>query len=191
MGYMGFASAVSAGQGMGPRDFIWVAALGTAARGPVGLDDIRMALDDIVGQLWTPSGEVVGNCVEEMLRSGAVRLTQNRPEKIETTPQGRETLSVLLSIPFSRSGCLLSQVAHRLKMAFLDLVPESDRRYHLGSAIRACQCEISECERRILACSAQGAFGRLWLDHEAKRLHRDLSLLNAMAVQCGGALAAV
>jgi DNA-binding PadR family transcriptional regulator len=190
MGFVGFAPTLSVDPRMDPRDFIWLTALGTAARAPAEIEDIRTSIDEIAGQLWTPVDEVVVTCLEEMLRSGALRLVATDRGLMETTERGRDTLSLLLTFPLGHPGCQQSRVGHRLKMAFIDLVPPADRRYHLGCAMRACECEIAECERRGQICSTQGAFGRLWLDHEAERLRRDLSQLETMVAQCGGTAAA-
>jgi hypothetical protein len=187
MGFIGTAPTVTSTAKMGPKDFIWLAALGTAARGPASVGDVCLAIDDIAGHLWTPASDVVIGCIEEMLRGGTLRLASDREPLFATTDSGRQAISLLLSHPGAGSSCPLGQVGLRMKLAFIDLVPLAERRRHLSGAIRTCESEIGDCERRCQICSAQGAFGRLWLDHETDRLRHDLSLLQAMMSQCGPA----
>jgi len=166
-----------AGPRLGARDLIWMVVLGSAARLPVSLLDIRNGIDEIVGQLWVPNGEMVSESVDEMLRGEALEAVGPQGDHLRTTAAGRDLLSLLLAQPTGPAGCLLAQVGHRLKMAFLDLLEASDRRFHLASAIRACECEIAECERRGQLCAAHGGAGALWQSYEANRLRGDLAFL--------------
>ncbi len=169
---------------MEPKDFIWMAALGTTARAPAGIDDILCAIDDIAGQWWTPVGEVVVACIENLLVDGKLALApQSRPgkERLVITSPGRAVLSQLLSRPLERTGCPLGYVGLHLKLAFLDLLPDDERGAHLHSAIHDCQAEIREWERRCRLCSASGKYGVRWMSHQTSRLRQDLSVLAQMA----------
>ncbi len=190
---MGFATVTStaAGWPMGPKDFIRLAALGTAARQPATVDAICLAIDDIVDQLWMPVGDVVASTIEEMLKDGTLRPLSDRGDLYEITASGHEILGMMFVRPVGRPGCLLGQVGFRLKLAFIDLAAPEVRRHYLTDTIRAYEGEIAACEKRCRHCSIRGTFGRLWQNHETDRLRRDLSLLHDMAAGCGGETAAL
>ncbi|MBY0431168.1 MAG: hypothetical protein K2Q10_08220, partial [Rhodospirillales bacterium] len=153
---------------MDPRDFIWLAALGTAARAQSSLDDICTALDDIVGHLWTPVAEVVIGCLDEMVRGDTLRMVGGKCSDspvFMTTATGLQSLSYLLAKPVARPACPLGQVGMRLKLAFIDLMPASECRRTLEGAICAYEGELERCERQCVGCNASGTFGRRWLEH--------------------------
>lgn len=159
--------------GMRTKDLIWLTALGLGLRGGFDLERLSTAIDEAAGRLWAPVLDVLAGCLEEMARSGAIRLSE---EGFVTTPQGRQIMSLLMILPPNGpAGCPLNQVCLRLKMAFLDLIPADGRRSHLSSIIDACRGELDECRRRCSACS--GLFARHWMLHEEEKLTRDLTLL--------------
>ena len=139
-----FDGASASGAKMVAADFIWLAALGTAARGPVTIDDIRSAIDDIAGHLWSPAGDVVANCVDEMVRGGTlgpVAGMRDVPPAFATTATGRQMLSLPLAKPIGQPTCPLGRVGLALKLAFVDLVPAAERRHAI---------------RRVVATFAEG-----------------------------------
>ena len=172
----GARNSMAAGN-MQARDLIWLAALGVGAREAFDLDQLGAVIDDLAGRIWTPVGDVMAGCLEEMHRSGSLNFDQGR---YATTDQGRQILGLLLGQPSGPAGCPLGQVGLRLKLAFLDLVPPRERQDHLGPIIEACRGELAECRRRCELCATHGPFGRQWLRHETERLRRDLGLLLSM-----------
>lgn len=185
MGLAVTTAAGATGRPLGPKDFIWLAALGTAARKAASIDEVCLAIDDIADQRWTPVSEVVANTIGEMLAGGALRPVPGSRESFQTTDAGHEILASMFARPSGRPGCLLGEVGFRLKLAFIDLAPQEARHLYLTHSIRAYEGEIAACEQRCRHCSIQGVFGRLWLDHETDRLRRDLSLLHSIAAECG------
>lgn len=175
----------SPSQPLGPKEFIWIAALGTAARQPAGIEDICLTIDDIADQRWNPVSDVIVDTVSAMLSDRALRPSVNRPDRFETTDIGLEILASMFARPSGRPGCLLGEVGFRLKLAFADLAPTEARHLYLAETIRAYEGEIAACEQRCRQCSVQGVYARQWLNHETDRLRRDLSLLHSMAAECG------
>lgn len=173
-----------AAEQMGPRDFIQLAGLGTAARAPATFDDIRSAIDDIVGHLWTPVTEVVAGCVEDLMRNGCLQvLADHRSGErlLAVTASGQQYLGLLLARPTECPLCPSGQVGLRLKIAFIDLLPEAERRHHLENIACLYERELVEWSRRCASCPRQGGLGRMWLDIESDRLHREIKLLRRMA----------
>jgi len=190
MGNMGWASRSKSARKMEARDFIWLAALGSGQREAFDLEQLSIVIDDIAGQLWTPSLEVIAGCLEEMLRGGALTQAPDKSDHYQTSNEGRQLLSLLMAQASGPVGCPLGQVGLRLKLAFLDLQAEGDRQPLLDSIIEACRNELGECERRCSICAAQGEFGQQWLRHEAERLRRDLGLLLSMQTEAPVSLVA-
>lgn len=171
-----------AGREMGSRDFIWLAALGTVARGPATLDDICHAIDVITAGQWLPIGELVTASVEEMVRGGHLTIPgQTTPLCLGLGVRGRETLSLLLAQPIGRPASVFGQVGLRMKLAFLDLVEPDERRSHLDAMITAHADELTMRQSPCDRCPARGSFGELWRSHDMERLRRDLALLRSMA----------
>ncbi|PKU25480.1 hypothetical protein [Telmatospirillum siberiense] len=185
---MGLSSPPAArplSQPLGPKEFIWIAALGIAARSPASIDDVCLVIDDVADQRWTPVSDVVASTIAEMLADGALRPSHRASETFETTDAGWEILAAMFARPSGRPGCLLGEVGFRLKLAFIDLAPMEARHLYLSDTIRAYEGEIEACEQRCRHCAIQGPFARKWLDHETDRLRSDLSLLHSMAAECG------
>ncbi|TAN70733.1 MAG: hypothetical protein EPN20_05310 [Magnetospirillum sp.] len=175
---------VSAHRKMDARDFIWLAALGMAARTPSSLNDICNAIDGIAGPSWAPVTEVVLGCVEEMVRGGNLRETSDQDgveEVFAITDQGRQTLSLLMAQPIDCPINPLGQVGLRLKLAFIDLMPTAERRHQLERVICSLEGELASRERHCDACPGRGSFGRLWRDLDTDRLRREIMLLRTFA----------
>lgn len=169
---------------MEARDFIELAALGTAARGAANVADIRATLDDVVGHLWSPVGEVVLGCVEDLVRKGCLRLRPCDPSgqlHFTLTEGGRQHLARLLSRPAECPICPTGQVALKLKLAFIDLAPPAERRRHLEHIVCVYEREVAGWTRRCGSCPRQGPLGRMWLDIETDRLQREITTLRHMA----------
>jgi DNA-binding PadR family transcriptional regulator len=188
----GAERTMDAERNMEARDFIELAALGTTVRSPANLADIRATLDDVVGHLWSPVGEVVLGCVEDLVRKGLLKArtgdSSGQPVFVPTEG-GRQHLGRLLSRPTDCPICPLGQVALKLKLAFIDLAPAAERRRNLEHIVCVYEREVAGWTRRCGACPRQGPLGRMWLDIETDRLQRELAALRHMA--SGQALASL
>jgi DNA-binding PadR family transcriptional regulator len=167
---------------MEARDFIDLAALGSAARVPADFGDICSAIDDIVGHLWTPVSEVVAGCIENLVRTACLQTTNNSPDELvfTITETGWQRLRLLLAQPTDCPICPLGQVGLKLKLAFIDLTSTSERKRHLENIVCIYERELSGWVRRCGSCPRQGALGRMWLDVETDRLQREIMMLRRM-----------
>lgn len=179
MGHLQCPPLGPAGRDMGPRDFIWLAALGGAARGPIDAEAVSAAIEAIAAGQWLPTCQLVADCMDEMARGG--NLSETADARYRLTATGRDTLSLLLSLPVPRPASVLGQVALRLKLAFLDLVDQHERRCHLEGMVCAYEGELAARQSPCATCAARGSYGQLWQSHDLERLHRDLALLRSMA----------
>lgn len=182
---MGFVGRIRTGMAparreLGTRDFIWLATLGTAARGAAGLDDICQAIDAITLGQWLPVGDLVTASVAEMMRGGHLQITAGRPDRLRLTARGRETLMLLLAQPPGRPASVFGQVGLRLKLAFLDLAPPVERRVHLEAMVALYREELAD-RLADSHCTAMGGFGTAWRSHDAERLRGDIALLERLA----------
>lgn len=165
---------------MGARDFIWLASLGTAARGPAGLEDICAAIDAITLGQWLPVGDLITASVGEMVRGGHLQAAPGRSDGWRLTARGRETVMLLLGQPLARPSSVFGQVGLRLKLAFLDLAPAAERRVHLDALLALYQDELAG-RSADEACPALGSFGAAWRERDTERLQDDIALLRRLA----------
>jgi hypothetical protein len=179
MGRIDSARSAFAARRMEAADFIWIAALGTAARGPATTQDICAAIDDIAGHLWTPVFDVVIGCIAEMTRGG--RLCRVAGDAFVTTASGRNALGLLLAHPVNHPACPLAQVGLRFKLAFLDLAPAERRRDCVDQAVAAYETALAAGRDRP---RPTGAFDRLWRDNDDLRFTRELATLKSIAAAC-------
>lgn len=183
---MGFIRAIrpAVRAEMDARDFIWVVALGSAARTGVTLDGIRDAIDRLAGTLWSPVADLVGDAVEEMVRGGHLGAAVDRQDgerRFAATAVGLRTLAALLRLAVPRPLTAMGQVALRLKLAFVDLLPADERRRQLEAAVAGYETELADRRGCAEGQPMQGDLGRRWFDHDTDRLRRDLALLRSMA----------
>ncbi|MGE5477712.1 MAG: hypothetical protein ACM3Q1_13720 [Bacteroidales bacterium] len=187
MGFLGRINIALAAdrREMGTRDFIWLAALGTAARGPATLEDVCHAIDVITHGQWLPIGDLVAASVDEMVRGGHLQAAAGA--RLRLTQRGRQTLSLLLGQPIARPSSVFGQVGLRLKLAFLDLAEEGERRLHFDSLIAIHEEELARSQSPEEQNAARGSFGDLWRSHDIDRVRRDVALLRRMAGMAAGA----
>jgi hypothetical protein len=186
MGFLGRISIASAAdrREMGTRDFIWLAALGTAARGPATLEDVCHAIDVITHGQWLPIGDLVAASVDEMVRGGHLQAATGT--RLRLTQRGRQILSLLLGQPIARPSSVFGQVGLRLKLAFLDLAEEGERRQHIDSLIAIHEEELARSLSPEDQSAARGSFGDLWRSHDIDRTRRDVALLRRMRDMAAG-----
>ncbi|MBR9972141.1 hypothetical protein [Magnetospirillum sulfuroxidans] len=166
---------------MGPGDFIWLAALGSASRGATTAAAICACIDTIAAGQWSPSAQLVCDCLDEMARARHLSFCHDGNYNLFTiTPQGSGILAMMLALPIERPTTPLGQVGTRLKLAFLDLAAADERRLHLTDLIAAHQEELDRRPDSCADCHAPGCFGRMWSTHHTETLRRDLELLQRM-----------
>ncbi|MDO8606406.1 MAG: hypothetical protein Q7R40_07725 [Phaeospirillum sp.] len=164
---------------MTASDYIWLATLGCAARGPIGIDDVGQAIAALAGPLWSPSGQVVFDSVEAILDRGLL-LGDAAGDRLSITDSGRRQLSFLLTLPVPSPLSAFGQVGIRLKMAFIDILPPALMRHQIVGVIHAYECEVANRSVRCQAWPLNGSIGRKWLDHQVDTLEDGLALLRQM-----------
>lgn len=127
---------------MDSRDFVWLAVLGLAQRNAAPFDTLGPSIDHLTGAAWIPDPELVFNCVSEMIQGGYVA-PHGAGREIKTTDQGARLLCHLMSLPLPAPETPSGQVAIRLKMAFLDLLPEAQQSFPLHSIVAAYQAALA------------------------------------------------
>lgn len=164
---------------LGPRDFAWMTLLGTAARGPAGLDELLAGALALASGQWSPTRDVLLACVEEMLAGGYLGDGEG---VLALTPRGRGTLARLLDMPTDRVTTPAGQYGVALKMQLLDLLPARQRTQVLQGVILAHEMELA---RQADEVGPVGPFGLLWRNCQTERLRRDLAALRAAAEKAG------
>lgn len=182
---MGFVDhqTCSAVHPLSAADYIWLAAMGSAERGPITLENVAQAVDSLAGTLWQPVFQVIADNVALMVEGD---LLDSQDGILALTGAGRFRLAQLLVQPVQAPLSAFGQVGVRLKLAFLDLLPPLPRRRQIQSLITAYECEIASRSARCRAWPLNGAIGRKWLDHHMDSLEDGLALLRQSAC-CGDA----
>ncbi|MTJ82463.1 MAG: hypothetical protein F8N37_15840 [Telmatospirillum sp.] len=162
---------------LGARDFIDLAALGTAARGASDIAAIAVAIEDLVGHLWSPGARAVAGAVADLLAAGSLIATAGPAgrQDLTTSAQGRWRLVGLLTRPTDCPACPAGLVGLTLKMAFIDLAPPSARQTGLDLADCVYERELPEWHRQCSSCPRRGVMGRMWLDIETDRVQRAIA----------------
>lgn len=174
-------SFIGSSRPMGPGDFIWLAALGCASRGPTTAQAVCSCIDHVAAGQWAPSPQLVCDCLDEMARAHHLRYAHDgRYDLFTSTTQGLGILRMMLSLPIDRPTAPLGQVGLRLKLAFLDLATPEDRSQHLRDLIEAHREELARRPAPCHSCQSPGCFGRMWGEHHTQALRRDLELLERM-----------
>lgn len=168
------------GPEMDARDFVWLAALGLAARGPMPAHRVRRILDELAAGLFSPLSELPAKCLDAMLVGGHLAEVPDRTDggqRLALTPSGHHTLVYLLGRSIARPSTPMGHVGMRLKLAFLDLLAAPDRRRVLETLVETCETELGGRDGMSIASPELGRFGRLWFEHETEGLRRDINQL--------------
>lgn len=168
---------------METRDFIWLAALGSAARAPVTVGDVRAAIDRSAGALLSPVGQVIEDAVADMVCRGnlSTQLDGACEARFASTAAGQQTLARILGLAVPLPSSAMGQVAVRLKLAFVDLLPPWSRKREIDALIAAYEDEVIGRRLRCQTCPVRGTFGQMWFDHDLDLIRRELALLRRMA----------
>lgn len=156
---------------------ISLCALGTATRRTILPQAVRNAIDDLVGFVWCPVGDVVMAQIRELVATRSLEpITRDGGVHMRTTAVGYDRFKELMLSPADGPRSLLGQIAIRLKLAHLDLLT-CERRCDVLSAL------IADHERDIALLKVdlgpiwRGSFGRQWAERDAAKLAEDLALL--------------
>jgi hypothetical protein len=160
-------------------DYVQIAVLGCAAREPLEAEDLAQAVRTLAGHLWSPTAELIDEVAGSLLSGGGLALLPG--PRFQVTPTGRRRLLALLGQPVQGPLSAFGQVGVRLKLAFLDLLPEGARRHQVSALICAYEGEIAARGTRCTAWPINGSLGRAWLDHQMDGLEDGLTLLKRLA----------
>lgn len=180
MGYIDTGRIQAYGARMTAKDYIHMALLGAAERGPLATDDAPGMVQALAGRNWVPSLQMILDGIDDLVADGLLN-TVNRAEVLALTAEGRQKLRRLLAQPLPAPVSAFGRVGLRLKLAFIDLATPEIRRRQLDAALRACECEIASRATRCPAWDLNGPFGRAWLDHQVDGLEELAGLLRRMA----------
>lgn len=171
---------------MTARDYIWLAVLGAVERAPLSMEEVERAVAALSGPAWTPVTQLIYDAVDEMLEDGLLNPVE-RSLRLAITGEGRRRLHDLVGQPLAAPLSTFGQVGIRLKLAFLDLVPQAVRHRQIDAILRACDCEIAARTASCPAWALNGPLGRAWLDHQVEALEELAQFLRRLAKSEGRA----
>jgi len=158
-----------------PREAIRLCALGLLAGGPTPYDDIVFAVRHFVSRMSGPSLDLMGESVELLRYEGLIEGDGGKPLSI--TEDGRTVLNELLRANVRAGSGAMNDLVIALKIRFLHLLPEAERREQAELMIEACESELARIEDVRVD---ESGYLTGWLAIEAGRLNARIDYLRRL-----------
>ena len=127
-----------------PKETIRLAALGILSERPLAYADLANAVRQFVGRIAGPSLELAGPSIELLRYEGLVEpVTDDKDPELRLTADGRAELLTLLKATVRPPLTDVSKLIIALKMRFLSLLNEDERRDQADLMIDACEMELA------------------------------------------------
>jgi hypothetical protein len=158
-----------------PREAIRLCALGLLAGGAKPYDEVVFAVRHFVSRMTGPSLDLMGESIELLRYEGLVAGDDGKPLAI--TDDGRAVLHDLLRANVRVGSGAMNDLVIALKIRFLHLLTEAERREQAETMIEACESELARIED--VNVDESGYLGD-WLAIETDRLKARISYLEHM-----------
>ena len=169
------------GRTMGEQDIIWLAALGSARKAPTDTDAICRLLDGVSGGAWSPSAQLICDCLTEMTQSGFLTAKETRSGmEFAAAPRGKKLLLRLMAIPLDHASHPLGRVGGSLKLALLDLADADTRRIVLADLIRMHRQDAARVSQLAARTPALGPAGQAWHQRELATAEEKIQWLQSV-----------
>jgi DNA-binding PadR family transcriptional regulator len=166
------------GRTMGEQDIIWLAALGSARKAPTDTDTICRLLDGVSGGAWSPSAQLICDCLTEMTQSGFLTTKETRSGmEFAAAPRGKKLLVRLMGIPLDQTSHPLGRVGGNLKLALLDLADTDTRRMVLADLIRMHRQDAARVIQLDAPTPVLGPDGQEWRQRELAAIEEKIQWL--------------
>lgn len=163
------------GQGvMSGRDAIGLALLGAARRKPATQDELQEVLLLLAWPSWSPSSALIDEVCYDLVEGGYLKAAL--PPGLPRFDPSVKGFALFGALMLKRASPYLSpfgQTCIRLKLAFIDMLPEQRRRTLLESIAQASERELI-LRRRQDRPDVAGWLGQSWMNSEADQIRRQL-----------------
>jgi hypothetical protein len=158
-----------------PREAIRLCALGLLASGPRPYDDLVFAVRHFVSRMTGPSLDLMGESIELLRYEGLIAGEDAKPLVI--TDDGRTVLNELLRANVRAGTGAMNDLVIALKIRFLHLLPDAEKREQAEVMIEACESELARIED-VKVDESGYLFD--WLRIETDRLNARIAYLKHM-----------
>ena len=149
-----------------PKETIRLAALGILSEGPRAYADLANAVRQFVGRIAGPSLELTGPSIEMLRYEGLVEpVNEDTDPPLTLTADGRSELLTLLQATVRPPLTDMSKLVIALKMRFLPLLTQDQRRDQADLLIDAGELELARLSD-LRDPIAKDPYFQDWLKHD-------------------------
>ncbi len=174
-----------------PKEAVRLAALGLLSDAPMSYAQLANAVRDFTTRFWGPSLEVMASSIELMRLEGLIETLDGDDTPgaslLALSDAGRAALHDLLSATVRLQTSDFNKLAVALKLRFLHLLPPADQRAQADVLVEMRQGELARLIDLRAAHAADAGYFPRWLDHEIGRVERDLTWIEGLRAELGGA----
>src|ERR1700761_4400467 len=138
-----------ADQTLTPKEAVRFCALGLVAEGPVRYSDLARGVREFCARVMGPSLDLMGTSIELLKYEGLVSAVDGQGMEddalLAITPNGRAALRTLLTARL-RSGSDITKLVVALKMRFLHLLGDSQKRAQIDMLIDGAEGDLARLE---------------------------------------------
>lgn len=173
-----------ADQTLTPKEAVRFCALGLIAEAPQRYAALAGGLRHFCSRIAGPSLDLMGTSIELLRYEGLVTAVEGQGMEddalLAITEQGIKVLQTLLTARL-RPASDLTKLVVALKMRFLHLLSDDDKRSQIDMLIDVTETELARLEDLAESSADEGElFGR-WLDHEIAQSRQHLAWLEQLA----------
>jgi DNA-binding PadR family transcriptional regulator len=172
-----------ADQTLTPKEAVRFCALGLIAVEPVRYAALARSVRDFCGRIMGPSLDLMGTSIELLRYEGLVSPLEGQGMEddalLAITETGRTALKTLLTARL-RPGSDITKLVVALKMRFLHLLSEGEKRAQIDMLIDVAESDLARLEDLAEASAEESAGFKDWLDFEIRQTRSRLSWLEQL-----------
>ncbi len=172
-----------ADQTLTPKEALRFCALGLVADAPMRYSDLARGVRDFSARVMGPSLDLMGTSIELLKYEGLVSAIEGEGMEddalLAVTDTGRATLRTLLTARL-RPGSDITRLVVALKMRFLHLLNESEKRAQIDMLIDVSESDLARLEDLAEVSADESDGFRRWLGFEIEQTRQRLSWLEAL-----------
>ncbi len=172
-----------ADQTLTPKEAVRFCALGLIADAPMRYSVLARSVREFCGRVMGPSLDLMGTSIELLRYEGLVSPLDGQgmedDAQLAITETGIATLKTLLTARL-RSGSDITKLVVALKMRFLHLLSDAEKRSQIDMLIDGAESDLARLEDLADASAGESADFRQWLDFEIEQTKQRLSWLERL-----------
>lgn len=172
-----------ADQTLTPKEAVRFCALGLIADEPQRYSVLAREVRDFCARVMGPSLDLMGTSIELLKYEGLVSAVDGQGMEddalLAITPNGRAALRTLLTARL-RSGSDITKLVVALKMRFLHLLTEPEKRAQIDMLVDTAETDLARLEDLAEASSSESDDFRRWLGFEIEQTRQRLAWLDGL-----------